>query len=112
METDFLLPGQFLGRVMSDVEKMRGQVLEVSRTADERRAKMQCLIPMAEMLHYSEDLRRLTGGQGGMTMRLHGYQDAPASCDQVCPRRSVDPRDTSKYILAARSALEGGIFDR
>ena len=112
METDFLLPGQFLGRVMSDVEKMRGQVLEVSRTADERRAKMHCLIPMAEMLHYSEDLRRLTGGQGGMTMRLHGYQDAPASCDQVCPRRSVDPRDTSKYILAARSALEGGIFDR
>mgnify|MGYP003483184030 CR=1 FL=1 len=26
-------------------------------------------------------------------------------------RRSVDPLDTSKYILAARSALEGGIFD-
>lgn len=112
METDFLLPGQYLGRVMSDVEKMRGKVLEVSRTADERRAKMHCLIPMAEMLHYSEDLRRMTGGQGGMTMRLHGYQDAPESCTETCPRRSVDPRDTSKYILAARSALEGGIFDR
>ena len=26
-------------------------------------------------------------------------------------RRGVDPLDTSKYILAARSALEGGIFD-
>lgn len=26
-------------------------------------------------------------------------------------RRSVDPLDTSKHILAARSALEGGIFD-
>ena len=26
--------------------------------------------------------------------------------------KSVHPLDTSKYILAARSALEGGIFDR
>ena len=26
-------------------------------------------------------------------------------------RRNVDPLDTSKYILAARSALEGGIFN-
>ena len=112
MTVDFLLPGQFLGRVMSDVEKMRGKVQEVSRTADDRRARMHCLIPMAEMLHYGEDLRRMTGGQGSMTMRLHGYQDAPDSCTETCPRRSVDPRDTSKYILAARSALEGGIFDR
>ena len=27
------------------------------------------------------------------------------------PRRGVDPLDTAKYILAARSALEGDIFD-
>ena len=27
------------------------------------------------------------------------------------PRRNVDPLDESRYILAARSALEGGIFD-
>ena len=26
-------------------------------------------------------------------------------------RRNVDPLDASKYILVARSALEGGIFD-
>ena len=112
MQVDFMLPGEHLGRVMSDVEKMRGEVQAVSRTEDERRARMHCLIPMAEMLHYSETLRRLTGGKGGMTLRLHGYQNAPDSCTEICPRRSVDPRDTSKYILAARSALEGGIFDR
>ena len=27
------------------------------------------------------------------------------------PQDCVDPQDTSKYILAARSPLEGGIFD-
>ena len=29
----------------------------------------------------------------------------------TAPRRDEDPLDTSRYILAARSALEGGIFD-
>ena len=112
METDFFLPGEYLGRVMSDVEKMRGRVLEVSRTSDERRAKMHCLIPAADMLHYPEELRRLTGGKGGMTFSLHSFENAPDTCTETCPRRSVDPRDTAKYILAARSALDGGIWDR
>jgi hypothetical protein len=44
-------------------------------------------------------------------VRLHGYRDCPLELGATAPRRSVDPLDTSKYILAARSALEGGIFD-
>ena len=42
---------------------------------------------------------------------VHGYRDCPLELGATSPRRSVDPLDTSKYILAARSALEGGIFD-
>ena len=46
-----------------------------------------------------------------MSVKLHGYRDCPLELGATAPRRSVDPLDTSKYILAARSALEGGIFD-
>ena len=46
-----------------------------------------------------------------MSVKLHGYRDCPLEMGATAPRRSVDPLGTSKYILAARSALEGGIFD-
>ena len=46
-----------------------------------------------------------------MSVRLHGYRDCPLERGATSPRRSVDPLDTSKYILAARSAREGGIFN-
>ncbi len=49
--------------------------------------------------------------RGGMRMKLHGYRECPPGQGAAAPRRGIDPLDTSKYILAARSALEGGIFD-
>ena len=46
-----------------------------------------------------------------MSVKLHGYRECPLELGATTQRRSVDPLDTSKYILAARSALEGGIFN-
>ena len=43
-------------------------------------------------------------------MELCGYRDCAFDESKRCPRKSVHPLDVSKYILAARSALEGGIF--
>ena len=53
----------------------------------------------------------LTGGRGGMSAALHSWRECPLELGKTAPRRGVDPLDTAKYILAARSALEGGIFD-
>ena len=46
-----------------------------------------------------------------MSVELDGYDPCPLEKGLTAPRRGVDPLDTSRYILAARSALEGGIFD-
>ena len=46
-----------------------------------------------------------------MSVRLHGYRECPLELGATARRRNVDPLDESRYILAARSALEGGIFD-
>ena len=62
-------------------------------------------------MDYSETLLQFTGGRGGMTASLLGYRDAPDTVHETMPRRGVNPLDTAKYILAARSALDGGIFD-
>ena len=105
----FSLPQDNVGRVMSDVTAMRGEVTNTQSDGD--RSVLEALIPAAECLDYSETLSALSGGWGSMAARLSGYRECPLSAGHTIPRRSVDPLDTSKYILAARSALEGGIFD-
>ena len=46
-----------------------------------------------------------------MSARLKGYEECPTELGRTAPRRGVDPLDTAKYILAARNALEGNIYD-
>ena len=105
----FLLPPECVGRVMSDVAAMRGEVL--TTLAEGERTLMTALIPVATSMDYPAALASLSSGRGAMAIRLHGYRECPLELGATARRRHVDPLDTSRYILAARSALEGGIFD-
>ena len=109
LEIRFLIPPECVGRVMSDVVSMRGETLLAE--PDEERTRLTAIIPVATSLEYSTTLAAVTGGRGVMSVRLHGYRDCPLELGATAERRSVDPLDESRYILAARSALEGGIFD-
>jgi len=109
LDVRFLLPPECVGRVISDVSTMRGEVLD--SFSDGERMILSARIPVQTSLDYSIKLASFTGGQGAMSVRLHGYQECPLELGATAKRRNVDPLDTSKYILAARSALEGGIFD-
>ncbi len=109
LETRFLLPPDCVGRIMSDVALMRGEVTHTDTDAD--RVLLTALIPVATSVDYASTLASVTSGRGSMSVRLHGYRECPLELGATAKRRSVDPLDTSRYILAARSALEGGIFD-
>lgn len=109
LQIRFLLPQDCVGRVISDVSLMRGEVLDTQTDGD--RVIVNALVPVQSSLDYSVTLASATGGRGAMSARLHGYRECPAEFSDHAPRRGVDPLDTAKYILAARSALEGGIFD-
>lgn len=109
LEAKFYLPTDCVGRVMSDIITMRGQVLD--NAPDGGRVILTALLPVQTSLDYAITLAAATGGRGAMSVRLHGYEECPPNQGTTAPRRGVDPLDTSKYILAARSALEGGIFD-
>ena len=109
LELRFRVPPDYTGKIISDVNAMRGEVKEVH--TEEELAAIIALVPALESMEYPIRLAQITGGRGGMSVKLHGYQDCPLELGATAPRRGVDPLDTSKYILAARSALEGGIFD-
>ena len=109
LDVRFQLPPESVGRVISDVSTMRGEVLD--SFSDGERMILNARIPVQSSLDYSITLASFTGGRGAMSVRLHGYRECPLELGATARRRNVDPLDTSKYILAARSALEGGIFD-
>lgn len=88
---------------------MRGEVID--SFSDGERMILNARIPVQTSLDYSITLASFTGGRGAMSVRLHGYRECPLELGATTKRRNVDPLDTSKYILAARSALEGGIFN-
>ncbi|MBQ6830536.1 MAG: TetM/TetW/TetO/TetS family tetracycline resistance ribosomal protection protein [Clostridia bacterium] len=105
----FILPSEHVGRVMSDVIAMRGEVIDSVHDGD--RVILNTLIPVQSSLDYAITLATFTSGRGTMSVKLHGYKECPLELGATSKRRSVDPLDSGKYILAARSALEGGIFN-
>ncbi len=109
LKVKFRLPAENVGRVMSDINTMRGEVLD--SVSDGDRMILYALIPVQTSLNYTVTLATVTGGRGTMVATLHGYQECPLELGATTPRRNVDPLDKAKYILAARSALEGGIFN-
>ena len=109
LEITFVVPSGCGGRIISDVRQMRGEITDTF--ADEETVTLRALVPAASSMDYPVQFASVTGGRGSMSTRLHGYRECPSELGQTAPRRGVDPLDTAKYILAARSALDGDIFD-
>ncbi|MBQ3667795.1 MAG: TetM/TetW/TetO/TetS family tetracycline resistance ribosomal protection protein [Clostridia bacterium] len=109
LELRIRVPEGVTGKIMSDVIAMRGEVVSVETDSD--MSALVAYVPASECMDYPTRLASVSSGRGGMSARLEGYRDCPPGTGKIAARRSVDPLDTAKYILAARSALEGGIYD-
>ena len=109
LEIVFVVPSACAGRIISDVQQMRGGITETA--ADGETVSLRALVPAASSVDYPIQFASVTGGRGSMSASLHSYRECPMELGSTAPRRGVDPLDTARYILAARSALEGGIFD-
>jgi ribosomal protection tetracycline resistance protein len=108
LEITFTVPSGSAGRIISDVQQMRGEIADTA--ADGETVTMRALVPAAACMDYPVQFASVTGGRGSMSTSLHGYRECPPELGCTAPRRGVDPLDTARYILAARSALEGEIF--
>ncbi len=109
LEARFVMPEEYLGRVMSDVQLMRGETTDTA--SEDGMVTLTALIPVASSMDYPTTFASVTSGKGSMSTALHSYRECPLELGKTAARRGVDPLDTAKYILAARSALEGHIFD-
>ncbi len=76
MEVRVSVPDSNMGDVMSDLNTRRGRVQGTE--AERGYTTIIAHVPMAEMMHYTTQLRSITGGRGYFTMELDHYDVVPS----------------------------------
>ncbi|HYA02652.1 MAG TPA: elongation factor G, partial [Syntrophobacteria bacterium] len=76
MEVEVIVPDEFMGSVVGDLNSRRGKVLGMDSKG--RNQIVRALVPMVEVLKYAPDLRSMTGGRGMFTMKHSHYEEVPA----------------------------------
>ncbi len=92
MSMEINVPDENLGDVIGDINSRRGKVQGVEPKSGTQIIK--ALVPMAEILNYSSDLKGLTGDRGMFTMEFSHYEEVPQNLSQ-------------KIIERARAEKEG-----
>ena len=73
---EVMVPEQFTGDIMGDLQKRRG-IPEGIDTIGGGRQVVRAKVPFAEVTHYATDLRSITGGKGAFSWSFSHYQDVP-----------------------------------
>ncbi len=77
MKVDVIVPDDYLGDVMGDLNSRRGQI----QGMDPRNGAqaIAAFVPLSEMFGYATDLRSKTQGRGQYTMQPSHYEEVPNS---------------------------------
>lgn len=76
MSVDVLVPEQYMGDVIGDLNSKRARVLGMEPVGGGQ-SKISAQAPLAEMGHYATALRSITQGRGSFTMSLLNYEPVP-----------------------------------
>jgi len=80
MQVRIIVPEAYMGDVLGDLNTRRARVLGMD--TDKGRSVVTALVPLAEMLRYTTDLRSITGGRGVFTMEFSSYEVVPPHLTQ------------------------------
>jgi len=75
MDVEVTAPSEYLGSVMGDITKRRGQIREQEERGNA--IAVRCYVPLAEMFGYATDLRSFTQGRGNYVMQMDHYSEVP-----------------------------------
>ncbi|MFH1279298.1 MAG: elongation factor G [Candidatus Eisenbacteria bacterium] len=75
MEVEVVVPEEYLGAVIGDLNGRRGQISGSVQRADAK--VVTAVVPLVEMFGYSTSIRSLTQGRAIYTMQFLRYEDVP-----------------------------------
>ena len=89
MEVEVLVPDQFMGDIMGDMNSRRGRILGMEKKGNMQSIKANA--PLSEMYRYAIDLRSMTQGRGSFTMEFSRYEELPANlADKVIAQAKAE----------------------
>ncbi|MEA3313604.1 MAG: elongation factor G [Caldisericota bacterium] len=74
-KVEIIVDEQYMGEVIGDINSKRGKVLGMK--SENGRQIIEALVPLAEILSYSNDLNSITQGTGVFTQQHSRYEPAP-----------------------------------
>ncbi len=77
MKVEVEVPEEYMGDVIGDVSKRRGQVNGMGDRGGNK--IVDAFVPLAEMFGYSTDLRSMTQGRATYSMEFDHYEEVPAN---------------------------------
>ncbi|MHB0868199.1 MAG: elongation factor G [Chloroflexota bacterium] len=86
MKVEVVMPEEFLGDVMGDINARRGHILGVDSRAGSQVVRAQ--VPLAEMFGYATELRSMTRGRATHSMEFSHYAPVPSSISEDIVSRS------------------------
>jgi len=81
MKVEILIPDDYMGDIMGDMNKRRGRILGMDQQEDGTQLVM-AEAPMAEMFKYAIDLRSMTQARGSFKMEFARYEEVPANISE------------------------------
>jgi len=80
MKLEALTPEEYMGDIVGDLNRRRGQVTDMSDRAGSKVVK--ALVPLSEMFGYVTSLRTLSSGRATSTMEFDHYAQTPANISE------------------------------
>ncbi len=87
MNVEVTAPAEYLGSVMGDITKRRGQIRE--QEEKHNAITVRAYVPLSEMFGYSTDLRSFTQGRGNYAMSMDHYADVPKSIAETIAKKNA-----------------------
>lgn len=75
MKVEVVLPEQYLGDVMSDLNTRRGEIQGTDHRKDA--LVIQAIVPLSDLFGYATDLRSITQGRAVFSSEFHSYEPVP-----------------------------------
>jgi elongation factor G len=79
MKVEVIVPEEYLGDVMGDINSRRGKVESMGQRKDAH--VINAVVPLSRMFGYVTDLRSLTQGRAVFHMEFSNYQKVPANIE-------------------------------
>lgn len=81
VEAEIVVPEEYMGDVISDMNTKRGRILGMEPTGTGKQ-RIKATVPQSEMMRYAIDLRSIARGRGTFKATFSHYEEVPAHTAQ------------------------------